>query len=191
MKKLLLLLSAGILIFTSTARAQYLTGSIGAEEYAANYGLATASSFSLIMSNIVESTTGSFAGTVPVGSIIFASGGASGLSGSPTTVSIDNFLRISYPYGVAGTTPDNRFDFDLSAVTENSYNSSTGAAMFTGTGTLVDTTGGFQTTPGEVLIDFSNANTYTLTVEAVPEPATLSLAVLGLVGAVAFHRRKT
>jgi hypothetical protein len=92
--------------------------------------------------------------------------------------------------GGSGTSPLDRFDFDLATMAEDSYNSTTGAATFTGTGTLVDNAGTFTSSPADITINFSNAHTYTFTIATVPEPGTITLAVTGLLGALVLRRRK-
>jgi hypothetical protein len=106
--------------------------------------------------------------------------------------SINNYLIFSssLPFTNDGTTPVNRFDFDLQTITEDSFNSGTGAALFSGTGTIVDTTGAFQNTPGQLTVSFSAPDTYSLTLQAVPEPATVGLAATALLGMWITRRRK-
>jgi hypothetical protein len=166
------------------------------------YGTATASSISLFSSNIVLSATGSFAGVVPVDGVVMSlgTGGAGptigGLSTTPTTVSLNNFFVFSQQdtfggYQASGTSPVNRFEFNLETLTEDSYDSGTGQALFTGTGTIIDITGGYQETAADLTVTFSGPGSpspYTFSVEAVPEPATMSLAAAGLLGLLAWRR---
>jgi PEP-CTERM motif len=118
-----------------------------------------------------------------------------GLSSTPISDPINNYFKFSQTSSFngltgTGTTPPNRFEFDLLTLAEDSFNSGTGAAMFSGTGTIVDTTGAFQNTPADLTVDFSNAHLYTLTLQAVPEPTTMSLAAAGLLAFWTLRRRK-
>ncbi|HUE36177.1 MAG TPA: PEP-CTERM sorting domain-containing protein [Candidatus Acidoferrum sp.] len=189
MKILLTLVLVGSLAFVREANAQFLTGSLTASSDF-NGASFTSSSLSLVNSNTIDSDSGSFGILVPPNSLLMASVNTiSGLSTSPLADSINNLFVFSYPLGgSASTTPPNRFDFNLAAIAENSDNGTT--AEFTGTGTIIDTTGAFQDTPGQFIVNFSNSSFYTITLETVPEPATASLAVAGLLGALVLRRRK-
>jgi hypothetical protein len=203
MKTLLMLVFAGCLTLAGNASAQYLTGSVNGEVLPFDpYGYATSSSMGLFPTNIVDSAAGSFAGIAKNSVVMnFYYGTVSGLSTAPTTVNINNFLLFSQDdmfggYQASGTTPMNRFEFNLATLTENSYDSSTGAALFTGTGTIVDITGAYQNTPADLTVTFSGGpnnpySGYTFTVDAVPEPATISLAAAGLLGLLALRRRQS
>jgi hypothetical protein len=132
---------------------------------------------------------------VPSNSLLFAysSSSISGLSSTPTALSINNFLIFSYPepgFGVS-TTPVNRFDFNLSSIAETYTGNADDTAVITGTGTIVDTTGAFQDTPGQVTIDFLHPDLYQITLQAVPEPGTISMVAAGLLGIWASRRRKS
>jgi PEP-CTERM motif len=175
-------------------KAQSLTGSLSASDVG-TFASFTSSSVTLVHSNIINFDSGSFGTSVPTNSLLtvpsgFFSTTINGLSSTPLSDSINNFFVFSSPLGGFGgsTTPANRFDFDLATITENSDNGTT--ATFSGTGTIVDTTGAFQDTPGQFTVDFLSPGQYTLTLEAVPEPATISVAVTGLLGAWALRRRK-
>lgn len=191
MKKLQLLLAGIILAFTCATKAQVLTGSISAW---CDGSQANSSPMSLFATNFITAATGDFAGIVPNNSLLTPYVGTiSGLSTTPLAVSINNYFVFSSTGVeglVQGTTPINRFEFNLATITEESYNPTTGAATFTGTGTLVDSTGAFSSSPANFTVDFTTANFYTLSLETVPEPATLSLAAAGLLGALVLRRRK-
>src|SRR5579859_2757962 len=138
--------------FCKGGNAQFLTGSLTASSDF-NGASFTSSSLSLVNSNTIDSDSGSFGILVPPNSLLMASVNTpgntiSGLSTSPLADSINNLFVFSYPLGgSASTTPPNRFDFNLAAIAENSDNGTT--AEFTGTGTIIDTTGAFQDTPGQ------------------------------------------
>jgi hypothetical protein len=134
------------------------------------------------------SESGTFSGTVPDGTEVTAySSNISGLSSTLQPVVISDFLQIGSAgpaiFGSAGTTPNNRFDFNLQTLEE------TASGTFVGFGMLVDTTGTYSTTAAEFQLSFSAPSNYSFSVEAVPEPATLTLALAGL-GGLVFLRRK-
>jgi hypothetical protein len=184
----------------TVANAQSFTGSIGIQEDSSQTGSFTSSSLTMDTQNYTEpgSGTGTFAPpTVPNGTEAFATNGnfsgvISGLSSTPKTVNIDDFVVIGGPgpalFGSPGTSPNNRFEFDLQTLSEDYVSSS--VAYFTGTGILTDTQGTYSPTSADLLLSFSGVNNYSFTLQAVPEPATLSLAAVGLLGALAFRRRK-
>jgi hypothetical protein len=160
------------------------------------FGSATASSMRLFYTNIVQSASGSFAGIVSDNGVVMTYGSQiSGLSTTQTTVSINDFFRFSQKdsfggFQAPGTSPINRFEFNLETLTDDSYNSGTGQALFTGTGTIIDTTGAFENTPGDLTVTFSGPAAYTFSLEAVPEPTTMSLAAASLLGLLALRRRR-
>jgi PEP-CTERM motif len=186
MKKMLALLFIGCLALAGGARAQYLTGNLTGEAMPGRgVGNATASSMQLSWSNMVDSASGSFAGIVAVNSQVATSGfEIDGLSTTPTTVSISPFFTFFNAFAPV------RFRFDLTTLTEDSYDSGTGQALFTGTGTIIDNTGAYQNTPSDLTVTFSSPSAYTFSLEAVPEPATMSLAAAGLLGLLALRRRR-
>lgn len=183
-------------VILSTARlasGQNFTGSVGIQEDATQTGSYTASSLMLDASNYTEpfSASGTFASTVPNGTEVFAySSDITGLSTTLQSESIADFLVIGGAgpslFGSPGTTPVDRFDFNLQSLQENSDGD------FTGYGTLVDnaTTGAYANTEAEVLLSFSGPNNYSFTLQAVPEPASITLLFAGL-GMLPFIRRKS
>ncbi|HEX3628138.1 MAG TPA: PEP-CTERM sorting domain-containing protein [Verrucomicrobiae bacterium] len=186
-----------ILSLASTAGAQgNMNGAVGVLEDSSLSGSFTASSLTLDSSNFTQpaSATGTFIGTVPDGTEVTAySSTISGLSATPLTVSISNFLLIGTPGPVLpppfsqspGTTPNNRFEFNLQTLEEPASGS------FVGFGTLIDTapTGAYSPTAAEIDLSFSGANNYSFVLETVPEPTTLTLVLAGL-GLLPLLRRK-
>ncbi len=195
---MLALILIGCLALAGGAKAQYLTGTLTGEQFPGGppFGSTTASSMRLFYTNIVQSASGTFAGIVPDNSVVTTYGSQiSGLSTTPTTASINNFFRFSQQdafggFQAPGTTPINRFEFSLETLMEDSYNSGTGQALFTGTGTITDTTGAYEDTMADLTVTFSDATAYTFSLEAVPEPATMTLAAAGLLGLMVLRRRR-
>jgi hypothetical protein len=192
-KKLLFLLSAVVFAFTCTVQAQNLNGSLTATTFPGDIGFATDSSLSMFNTNIIQTATGNFNGTVPISSLLTATTATiEGLSTTPLTDPINNFFVFSSsaPHGPNGTTPQNRFEFNLQTITEDSFVG--GVGEFSGTGTIVDITGAFANTSADFTLDFNgpSPNSYTITLATVPEPATVSLVALGLAGTVALRRRR-
>ena len=182
-----------ILCLASVASAQEeFTGTVGIQEENPLTGAFTDTSLTLDALNFTEpgSATETFDGTVPDGTEVTAySTTISGLSSDLAPVSISDFLEIGtagpVAFGSPGTTPTNRFDFNLQYMAETDAVD----GEFIGYGTLVDTQGDYADTPAELALSFSNADTYSFVLEAVPEPATLTL-LLGGVGMLPFLRRK-
>ncbi|HEX3625516.1 MAG TPA: hypothetical protein VH280_08825 [Verrucomicrobiae bacterium] len=199
MKMLLALVFIGSLALASNANAQYLTGTLSGEALPPySYGYLTSSSIEESDSNIVQSATGNFAGIVPINSISQAFVTISGLSTTPIPV-LNTILIFSEPdeypgYQASGTTPSDRFIFKLQTLAEDSYDSGTGAALFTGTGTIVDLTGAYQDTSADLTVTFSGGpnkpySAYTFEVETVPEPGAMSFAAASLLCLLVMRRR--
>jgi PEP-CTERM motif len=186
------------LAFAHVATAAPMTGSMGVVVYPIGTPSSsfTASSLTLNAQNLITTAeSGDFAAQVPSLSDLTAySTTITGLSTTPLADSISDFFVFSTPdaiFGSSGTTPNNRFDFNLATITETSF-TSTSVASFSGTGTLVDTLGTFDNTPAQFNLNFSGPSNYSFTfaATAVPEPTTLGLVATGLVGALSFRRRR-
>lgn len=175
------------LVGAGPVNAQYLTGSVTAASYplSAQIGADGSGFLQFGGTNIVQSATGDLASILPINSKVFSVDylSFSGLSNTPQTVSdvLFHFPVTSYPY---------RFTFTLDTIAQDSYNSATGQALYTGTGTIADNTGAYQDTPADLTVDFTSFGVYSFTLEAVPEPATTSLAVVGLFGLWAWRNRR-
>jgi len=192
-KTIQLLVSVASLAFVSAGNAQQINGGLTVEPVVVGSSW-TSSTLTLDAVNYVFSTSGDFASTVPTFGVLTADASTiSSLSTSPTAENISDFFVFSGSgggFGALGTSPNNRFDFNLSTLTD------VGAGVFTGTGTVVDTAsiGAFAPTPASFTLGFSGANNYSFSFDttptAVPEPTTISLLVTGLVGALAIRRRK-
>lgn len=185
------LLVSVILSLASVAGAQSFTGSVGVQEDTSQTGSYTANSLTLDSANYTEpgSASGTFFTTVPDGTEVTAySSTINGLNSFPAIESISDFLVVGTPgptlFGSPGTTPNNRFDFNLQTLEESA------PGQFIGTGLLVDTQGTYSDTSADLLLNFSGANNYSFTLEAVPEPATVNLVLAGL-GILPFLRRKS
>ena len=188
----------GCLAFTHAATAAPMTGSMGVVVYPIGTpsDSFSASSLTLNAQNLITTAlSGDFATQVPSLSDLTANTTTiTGLSASPLADSIPNFFVFSTPdaiFSTSGTTPSNRFEFNLATITETSYVSSS-VASFYGTGTLVDSTAAFDNTPAQFTLSFSGPSNYSFSfaATAVPEPTTLGLVATGLVGALSFRRRR-
>ena len=186
------------LALVSGAKAQiYFTGSVSVVDF---YGGGSAASDSLTLAPLTLLTTGqgdyaSGAGFIPsLSDVTGYTGTITGIGLTPTAENINNYLAFSLPdsfFNSAGTTPGNRFVFDLSTI--ESLGSPSPVFGFYGQGTLIDTQGYFANTPAEFTLNFSSANNYSLTIASaapVPEPATISLTSIGLMAAMVIRRRR-
>lgn len=178
------------------AGAQVLTGSISAYTISSlTAGLATSDSLKLAATNFIESASGDFSGVVSPNSLLLAYGASiNALSTTPLSDPLYRFFIFSsndpFPGMTAsGTTPSGRFEFELQTITEDSY-SGNGIGDFSGTGMLSDNSGTYASSLADFTLDFTGAHDYSLTVETVPEPATMSLIAGGLAGLLVFRRRK-
>jgi hypothetical protein len=167
--KLQLVISlVGLTVAGSANAALQMTGGFAA----GGDGSYTDSSLALGAVDLIQGQgTGSFA-AVPDGGLLTANTTAiTGLSGSPLAVSISDFFVFSSAFIGSGTTPANRFDFNLATLSEAP------GGVFSGTGTVVDTTGDFANTPATFTLSFggSASESFSLTAEpsAVPEPSTI------------------
>jgi hypothetical protein len=183
MKKQLLAVAA-LVALVGIGHAQQINGGIAV----GGSGAFTSGSLTLNSIGLVESSTGDLSSADTESGATLSTAVLSGLSSSPTTESINDFFQFSSPLipPSTGTTPANRFDFDLTSITET--NPTTG--IFTGSGTLVDTTGALQNATATFTLSFagSTAMSFSLdTVQAAPEPSSWALAAI-LGGAFAFLR---
>ena len=200
-KKLQLLVAAISLACTSAANAQLFSGSIAVGTgltgpFTATY---SSSSFTLNANNVVTgSPQGTFALIPSLSNMTADSTIVSGLSSAPLADSIPDFFVFSStgPFGASGTTPNNRFDFNLTTITD------LGGGAFSGTGTLTDTQGTYTPTLADFTLNFSSSinsspgsYSFTLASESesavsTPEPTTWAL-LLGGLGLLAFWHIRT
>jgi hypothetical protein len=185
MKATATLIAIVVLAFCTRVKAADFTGSMDVvvDPFTVSTSFFTTSSFSLNQANLVTvDESGTFAALVPtLGDFTAYTGTVSGLSTSPVAESISDFFVFSTPdttLSTSGTTPSNRFDFNLSSITETTDTGST--ASFQGYGTLVDTLGTLTSTPATFDIAYSSQHGYTITLAAVPEPSTWVLLLGGL-----------
>jgi hypothetical protein len=146
-------------------------------------GVYTSSSLQLNSLGLVESASGDFAtaGVLSGAFLTSYANALTGLSSSPTIENIDNFFDFSSTGPLAGgTTPSDRFDFDLYSITETST-----PGVFTGIGTVSDTGGTYAPTPATFTLSVaglpnsSDGDSFSLS--TVPEPKTVIAAGLLLV----------
>lgn len=182
------LIGPALLSLASAASGQNFTGQIGIQEYSTQTGSYTTSSLNLDATNITDpaGATGTFLTTVPPGTTVTAYAlDITGLSTAPKSLSINDFLQIGSAgeFGSTGTTPIDRFDFNLQTLEESSD------GQFIGTGTLVDTQGQYANTSADLYLSFSSLSNYSFALDAVPEPGTLAIALTGLAMFPLFRRK--
>jgi len=129
---------------------------------------------------LVESASGDFSPEVQSTSGLTAyTTTITGLSSTPLAISIADYFAFSSDLIADGTSPANRFEFNLATLTETF--DSGGIADFSGTGTVVDTTGAFANTAASFTIGFSGSASESFTLNtsptAVPEPTTVVAGV--------------
>ena len=176
------------LALSCCAKAQFFTGTmtILVNPFSVSTSAFTNTSFSLNQLNLVTATeTGTFASFVPaLGFLTAYTGTVTGLSAIPVSTPISNFFVFSTPdvtLGASGTTPNNRFAFNLTNITETAYTVST--ASFFGIGTLTDSQGSFSSTPAHFDLAYSSQGGYTIALTAgavVPEPSTWAMLLGGI-----------
>jgi hypothetical protein len=160
-------------------------------------GSATSSSLTLQGSILITQATGDFLTLGAMDSGLTASTATvSGLSTSPTAESIPDYFVFASPsifpppFDGPGTTPSNRFDFELTSLTETGFNAASGVSSFSGAGTITDSAAVYDPTPASFTIGFSSPSNYSFTFNTVvPEPTTLGLAAISL-GALMMRRRR-
>lgn len=156
----------------------------------------TSSSLALPATNIIFTATNDFLTLgASLSDLTASTATVSGLSNSPTAESIPDYFVFASPdsfFGGTGTTPSNRFDFELTSLTETAYNPTFGVASFSGAGTVTDTANVYDPTPATFTIGFSSLSpsNYSFTFNTVvPEPTTIGLAAISL-GTLLMRRRR-
>jgi len=157
-------------------------------------GSATSSSLTLAGSSVMFVATGDFLTLGVENSDLTASTATvSGLSTTPAAEAIPDYFQFASagPLGGSGTTPPNRFDFELTSLTETAYDGApTYVSSFSGAGIITDTADVYDPTPATFTLGFSGASNYSFSFNTVvPEPTTLGLAAISL-GALAMRRRR-
>lgn len=171
----------------------------------------TATSLELASTNIITDTEGAFTNLINLEDKVFGYtnllSNISTSAANPTQVSIPNYLVFSAPYplfGAPGSTPANRFEFNLSSI----YSSGGSYTAYFGTGTVVDTAGVYAPTAAQIALSFSSPSgfsgqNYGLSFAATgvaapggnpasptPEPSVFALAGFGVASLTWLRRRK-
>lgn len=172
---------AGVALVAPAHAQIYFTGSFSVSMWGSgSTSYFNNSTLSLNAQNLITGTPqGTFALVPALSDLTANTITLTGLSASPTVENIANYLVFSTPdsmFATSGTTPNNRFAFNLATVTDS------GGGVFIGTGTFVDSMSVYNDTPGLFTLSFSgNPNTvganysFTMAAQSVPEPATLAL----------------
>jgi hypothetical protein len=173
MKKLhLIASSSAILAMVGSAHAALLNAGLAA----GGNGSFTANSLTLNATQLVESADGDFSPEVASTSGLTANTTAiTGLSTTALAVNVADYFSFSSDLIASGTTPSDRFEFNLTSITETYFGG--GLADFSGTGTIVDTTGAFANTAATFTLGFSGSAGESFSLDTVaapvPEPTTI------------------
>jgi PEP-CTERM motif len=171
----------------------------------------TSTSLELAATNFITDTEGAFTNLINLDDRV--SGytnllkSISTSAANPTLVSIPDYLVFSAPFprfSAPGSTPANRFEFNLSSI----YSTGGNYTAFFGTGTVVDAAGVYAPTVAEIALSFSSSagftgQNYGLSFSAdgvaaqgsnppspTPEPGVFALAGFGVAGLTWLRRRK-
>ena len=181
---------ASLAVGVSANAAPALTGSLGVADFPGG-GSYTSSSLTLTSPTLITTSESGILGSlVPAHSDLSSyTGTLSGLSATPTVENISSYFLFSTPdatFGTSGTTPNNRFDFNLYNLSEPSD------GVYFGTGTLVDTTGAYASSPADFTLSFSGQGSYSFTLATIPEPTQYGMlaAILALSPVVFGLRRR-
>ncbi len=193
--KFVIAVAVACMAFAGSAKADPFTGGFGFLPALVNPdGTASFDSSSLTMNGLdsVSYNNGTFAGQT-LATISLSTTPITGLSAAPTPVNVPDFITFASPSQLGptyGQGNGNEYEFNLLTLSETTPG---GFGNFIGTGVLVDTLNVLDPTPATITIGFTGTgNNYagTLTPASVPEPATMGLVAVGLLGALARRRRK-
>lgn len=181
---------AGIIITAGAAQAQSINGGIAV----GGTGSYTSSSLTLNATQLVESSTGDLSTADSLSYATASTATVSGLSSTALTLTspIADFFEFSTAGipGSTGTTPGDRFDFELTSLSEVT----SGLTSFYGSGILSDSTGALQSSPATFTMTFSgpNSESFSLDTVATPEPSSWVLAAIacGALGFFAYRRHQ-